>query len=61
MARTVIGVKVNDNERAIVMRLAAEQERTVSDVVRRLIRQADPKSERAPAHQRDGALSTSGS
>ena len=52
----IVGLRVSNEERQLLDQLAEREERTASDVVRRLIRQA--AKERTP-DRRDGALSLS--
>ncbi len=53
----IFAMRISEQERAIIEQLARQEERTASDVVRRLIRKAVQTNERAPADRRqDGAL-----
>ena len=55
-----IGFRASEEERAALKHLAEREERSPSDVLRRLIRQAVHTNERAPAdHRQDGALTVS--
>ncbi len=51
-------MRINDEDRKLIARLAAQEQRTASDAIRVLIRQA-VKEERAPADRQDGALAVS--
>jgi hypothetical protein len=51
----LLGVRVNAEERALIDLLARREERTASDVVRRLIRQAVQRNERTPAAKQESA------
>lgn len=48
MRPVYLGVRLTADERAQLERLAQREERTASDLVRRLIRQAAQTTERAP-------------
>lgn len=56
MRTEIFSLRVSPDERKLIDRLAASEERTPSDVVRRLIRQAMQSNERAPAAKQGNAL-----
>jgi len=58
MGTVHVGFRVSREERAALQRLAEREERSPSDVLRRLIRHA-VKEERAPADRQDAALAVS--
>jgi predicted DNA-binding protein len=47
----IFAIRVSPEERQMIDRLAEREERTPSDVVRRLIRQAIQNNERTPSRQ----------
>lgn len=57
MRPVYLGVRLTPEERALLSELAQREERTPSDVVRRLIRKAAQNDERAPGN--GGALAVS--
>lgn len=56
----VVGTRLSAEEHGFLMEIAEREERPVSDVLRRIVRQAVKTTERAPTDRRqDGALAVS--